>query len=229
MLLLFLLNDLLMFSINEQGFIHFTIKVPLFSFYQIVGIDVDASLLNKSENPSTIELIVAMEESKDSVCLTLGTEKRNSFARSPESHKNNGKYEIQNISNQFIVVNPNIDNPTKATDEKAFLSSPRKVDKFSSPADIPSLQKTESKRGSLLNFMSKFSNSFYLKQIKVSSEKKEIKEREIKNIASPELLFAAKAADIEIDDLGMSVVTIHSLIPSFLFFYMTSIISFSSF
>jgi hypothetical protein len=179
---------------------------------------VDASLLNKSDSsPQNSELIVAMEESKDSINQIQDIVGRDSFEKSADIDNKNEKYEIQNISNHIIVINPNLDNATKSTNKNSLSYNPKKVDnRFTTPSDIPSLEKNKSDNGSLSNFLSKFSNSFYLKQIKVSPERKDVKEREIKNIVSPELLLAAKSADIEIDDLGKPIVLFNSFIHLFL-------------
>jgi hypothetical protein len=190
---------------------------------------VDASLLNKSDSsPENSELIVAMEESKDSVNQIQDIVERELFEKSADIDNKNEKYEIQNISNHIIIINPNLDNTTTSTNKNSLSCNPKKVDnKFTTPTEIPSLQKNKSDSGSLSNFLSKFSNSFYLKQIKVSPEKKDVKEREIKNIVSPELLLAAKSADIEIDDLGKPIVVLNSLLHSLLsFFDMISMIAF---
>ena len=53
------------------------------------------------------------------------------------------------------------------------------------------------------NFIQNFSNSFYVKKIRNDiAPRKEIREREIKNVVSVELLSAAASVGIAIDDYG---------------------------
>lgn len=161
-------------------------------------------------------MIIVIDESKDSEAQIQGIVDRDSIDKNTENNNNNNdidneinnkekneKYDIQNISNKFIVINPSIDNIQNTEKKNSFSLNPNKIDsKFTDSTDIPSLQKNKEDNGSLSKFLSDFSNSFYIKQIKKSPERKENIGREIKNIVSSELLLAAKSADIEIDDLG---------------------------
>ena len=191
----------------------------------------DASLLNKSDNSSlNSEMIVIMDESKDSetqshththtqsqshtqIAVEHIYEKNNNYEnnynKNNENTNNmkkneNGEY-VDDISDRILVINPSIENAPNIN-KNSFLSSPPKKEiNTINPTDLLSNQKKNKKNNSLSLLFSNFSNSFYLKEIKVGPDRKEKKGREIKNIVSKELLIAAKIANIEIDDLGKSI------------------------